>query len=145
MGSRVKTFLSTLNFFRLVSIASRSEITPCNKRKKDSKDQESIQSSTTPVPGYQMGKLQNHNRQHKKSQEVSPFPSGDHKVAMNRRESLTNTIHNNRNDPQKKYRLGTVGKNILLEGLIRFHSAPTSPLVQMWIKTHRCLVCTKDP
>ena len=24
--------------------------------KKDSKDQESIQSSTTPVPGYQMGK-----------------------------------------------------------------------------------------
>ena len=28
----------------------------CKKRKKDSKDQESIQSSTTPVPGYQMGK-----------------------------------------------------------------------------------------
>ena len=26
------------------------------KSKKDSKDQESIQSSTTPVPGYQMGK-----------------------------------------------------------------------------------------
>ena len=30
------------------------------------------------------------------------------------------------------------------EGLNRFHSAPTSPLVQMWIKTHRCLVCMKD-
>ena len=27
-----------------------------NKSKKDSNDQESIQSSTTPVPGYQMGK-----------------------------------------------------------------------------------------
>ena len=27
-----------------------------NQSKKDSKDQESIQSSTTPVPGYQMGK-----------------------------------------------------------------------------------------
>ena len=29
-----------------------------------------------------------------KSQEVSPFPAGDHKVAMNRRESMTNTRHN---------------------------------------------------
>ena len=27
------------------------------------------------------------------SQEVSPFLSGDHKVAMNRRESMTNTRH----------------------------------------------------
>ena len=26
-----------------------------------------------------------------KSQEVSPFPSGDHKAAMNRRENMTNT------------------------------------------------------
>ena len=32
------------------------------KSKKDSKEQESIQSSTTPVPGYQMGKQQNHNK-----------------------------------------------------------------------------------
>ena len=35
-----------------------------------------------------------------KSQEVSPFPAGDHKAAMNRRESMRNT-----NDPQRKYRL----------------------------------------
>ena len=28
-----------------------------------------------------------------KSQEVSPFPSGDHKAAMNRRESMPNTWH----------------------------------------------------
>ena len=28
-----------------------------------------------------------------KSQEVSPFPAGDHKAAMNRRESMTNTRH----------------------------------------------------
>ena len=27
------------------------------------------------------------------------------------------------NDPQKKYRLGTVSKNILLEGLNQFHGA----------------------
>ena len=33
--------------------------------KKDSKDQELIQSSTTPVPGYQMGKKQNDNKHHK--------------------------------------------------------------------------------
>ena len=38
-----------------------------------------------------------------KSQEVSPFPAGEHKAAMNRRESMTS-------DPQKKYRLGTVNK-----------------------------------
>ena len=34
---------------------------------------------------------------------------------------------------------------ILPEGLNRFNGAPTSLLVQMWIKTHRCLVCMKDP
>ena len=55
--------------------------------KKDGKDQESIQSSNTPGPGYHMGKWQNHN----KSQEVSLFQAGDHKAAMNRRESMTNT------------------------------------------------------
>ena len=55
-------------------------------------------------------------------------------------ESITKQDRNNINDPQKKHRRGTVGKNILLEGLNRFNSAPTSPLVQMWIKTYRCLV-----
>ena len=30
-------------------------------------------------------------------------------------------------------------------GSTRFHSAPTSPLVQMLIMTHRCLVCIKNP
>ena len=79
----------------------------------------------------------------KKSQEVSPFPSGDHKAVKNRRESMTNTGINNTNNQQRKYRLGTVIKIILLEGLNLFHGAPT-PLVQMWIKTHRCLVCMKD-
>ena len=52
---------------------------------------------------------------------------------------------NNINDPQKKHCLGTVSKNILLEGLNMFNGEPASPLVQMWIKTHRCLVCMKDP
>ena len=57
------------------------------------------------------------------SQEVSPFRAGDHKAAMNRRKSMRNTRRKNTNDPQKKYRLGTVCKNILLEGLNRFHGA----------------------
>ena len=35
--------------------------------------------------------------------------------------------------------------HILLEGLNRFNDALTSPLVQMLIKKHRCLVCTEDP
>ena len=79
-----------------------------------------------------------------KSQEVSLFPAGDHKGSIN----IFAQEHNKNkteitNDPQKKHCLGSV--NILLEGLDRFHGAPTSPLVQMWIKTHRCLVCMKDP
>ena len=40
---------------------------------------------------------------------------------MNRRESMTNKDRNNTNDPQKKYRLGTVSKFILLEGLNQFY------------------------
>ena len=83
--------------------------------KQDSKDQESIQSSTTPVPGFHMESSKCTINITNKCQEVSPFPSGDHKAAMNRRKGMTNTRHNI-NDPQKKYRLGTVSKNIFLEG-----------------------------
>ena len=42
--------------------------------RKDSKDQESIQSSITPVPGYQMGKYQNHNKHHKQEPRSQHFP-----------------------------------------------------------------------
>ena len=59
----------------------------------------------------------------KESQEVSPFPAGDYKAAMNRHKSMTTQDINSTNDPQKKYPLGTVSKNILLEGLNRFHGA----------------------
>ena len=80
------------------------------------------------------------------SQEVSPFPADDHQAQQTDvHESITKQDRNNINDPQKKQRLGTVSKNILLEGLNRFNGAPTSSLVQMWIQTHRCLVCMKDP
>ena len=57
---------------------------------------------------------------------------------------IANTRQNkNIKDPQKKYRLGTVSKIFYWRaytGLL----APTSPLIQMWIKTHRYLVCMTD-
>ena len=77
-----------------------------------------------------------------KSQEVSPFQAGDHKASINRRAQKHNK---NKTEITTKHNLGTVRINILLEGLNQFHGAPTSPLVQMWIKKHRCLVCMKDP
>ena len=62
---------------------------------------------------------------------------------MNRRESIRNTRHKNTNDPQKKYRLGTVSKNISLEGLNRFHG-PTSSLVQIFFITNPKLSLFKN-
>ena len=44
---------------------------------------------------------------------------------------MSNTRHKNTNDPQKKYRLPTVSKNILLEGVNRFHGANREP-DQVW-------------
>ena len=79
-------------------------------------------------------------------QEASLFPAGDHKASANRRARKHNkTRQNNINDPQKKHRLGTVNKNVLLEGLKRFHGAPTSSLGRCGIEIHRCLVCMKQP
>ena len=51
------------------------------KGKKEGKDQESVQLSTTP----DQGKWQRHNRHKYESQEVSPFPAADHKASTNRR------------------------------------------------------------
>ena len=46
------------------------------------------------------------------SQEVSPFPAGDHKPHINRRSQRHSKHKTEKNikDPQKKYRLGTVSK-----------------------------------
>ena len=98
----------------------------CSRKKSQSnkcgKDQDFIQNQ---VPHLTQDTTWESDKTHlnitNKSQEVSPFPAGDHKAAMNRRETMTNTRHKYTNDPQKKYRLGTVSKNILLEGLNRFH------------------------
>ena len=55
------------------------------KSKKGCKDQESIQSSTTPDPGYQWESDKLTVDTTNESQEVSPFPAGDHKAHINRR------------------------------------------------------------
>ena len=46
------------------------------------------------------------------SQEVSPFPAGDHKAHINKRiqRHSKHKTEKNIKDPQKKYRLGTVSK-----------------------------------
>ena len=46
------------------------------------------------------------------SQEVSPFPAGDHKAHINRRarRHSKHKTEKNTKDPQKKYRLGMVSK-----------------------------------
>ena len=56
-----------------------------NQSKKRCKDQESIQSSTTPDPGYQWESEKLTVDTTNESQEVSPFPAGDHKAHINRR------------------------------------------------------------
>ena len=78
--------------------------------KKGCKDQESIQSSTTPDPGYQWESDKLTEDTTNESQEVSPFPAGDHEAHINRHaQNIANTRQNIK-DPQKKYRLGTVSK-----------------------------------
>ena len=44
------------------------------------------------------------------SQEVSPFPAGDHKAHISRRPHRHTRKNKSIKDPQKKYRLGTVSK-----------------------------------
>ena len=80
-----------------------------------------------------------------KRQEVSPFKSGDHKASINRRARKHIKNKTEITDPRKNNRIGTVSKNILLEGFNRLHATPTSPLVPMLFKTHICLICIKCP
>ena len=96
--------------------------------KKEGKDQESIQSSTTPDPGYQWESDNFTIRHHKRELRGQLFPirhqlTDAHKSKKHDRNNIT--------DPQKKHRLGTVSENILLVGFNMFHGAPASPLVQM--------------
>ena len=91
--------------------------------KKEGKDQESIQSSTTPDPGYQWESNKLTIRHHKREPRGQPFPSrwpqDNNKQTRTKAKQTHN--RNNMNDPQKKYRLGMVSKYILPEGLDRFN------------------------
>ena len=74
------------------------------KSKKGCKDQESIQSSTTPDPGHQRESNKPRVRHHNESLEVSPFPAGDHKAHINRRartQAQQTEDRKNTKDPQK--------------------------------------------
>ena len=57
----------------------------CIKVSKREKIRESIQSSTTPDPGYQWESDKLTAVTTNESQEVSSFPAGDHKAHINRR------------------------------------------------------------
>ena len=54
------------------------------------------------------------------SQEVSPFPAGDHKAHINIR-AQRHSKRKTEKHKQNKYRLGTVSK--IFEGLNQFHGA----------------------
>ena len=114
-------------------------ISSLNKNKKEGKDQESIQSSTTPDQGYQWESDNVTIRHHKREPRGQPFfqQMTTRHQQTDVHYSITKQDRNNIYDPQKKHRLGTVSENILLEGLNQFNGAPTSPSVQMWIKTQR--------
>ena len=79
--------------------------------KKGGKDQESIQSSTTTIPHRKVTKTQLNITN--KSQEVSPFPAGDHKVAMNRHESMIKQDINNTNVKHVIPGCGHFGRRII--------------------------------
>ena len=78
------------------------------------------------------------------SQEVSLFPAGDHEAHINRR-AQRHSKHKTE-QKHKKSRSTALERSVkyFTGGLNRFNSAPTSPLIQMWIKTHRYLVCMKE-
>ena len=129
--------ISTFFIRLLVGIISRLAMSETPKTdflalqsKKEGKNQESIQSSTTPDPGYQWESDNVTIRHHKQEPRGQPFPSrwpqGIKKTDVH--ESITKQDRNNINDPQKKHRLETVSKNILPEGFNRFNGAPTSPI-----------------
>ena len=88
------------------------------------KDQELIQSSTTPDPGYQWESDKLTVDTTNESQEVSSFSAGDHKAHINRRAQ-----RQSKHKTEQKHKRSTkedpwnVQLNILLEGLNRFNGA----------------------
>ena len=86
------------------------------KSKKGDKDQELIQSSTTPDPKYHTEQWQKYNWT---SQTIAKRSALSQQVTTRQQRTDANAWQtqyiNTTNDPQNKYRLRTVSKNILLE------------------------------
>ena len=95
------------------------------RSKTEDKDQESIQSSTTPDQGYQWESDNFTIRHHKREPRGQPFSQQvtTRHQQTDLRECITKQGRNNINDSQKKTRLGTASKDILLEGLNWFNVA----------------------
>ena len=71
-----------------------------------------MQSSNTPTQDTNKKVTNSQLDTTNESQEVSPFPAGNHKAQINRRAQRHSKHKSEKNmkDPQKKYRLGTVSK-----------------------------------
>ena len=69
------------------------------------------------------GKMTKHDEHHKQERRGQPFPSRSPQDSNEQTRKHDKKGINNTNDPKKKYRLGTVCKNILLEGFSQFHGA----------------------
>ena len=79
-----QSFDKPLDFATVHSLMVDTDMIDSCQSKKEGKDQESIQSSTTPDPGYQWESDKLTVDTTNESQEVSPFPAGDHKASINR-------------------------------------------------------------
>ena len=88
------------------------------KSKKDGKDQETIQSSTTPDPGYHMGKLKKYNKHHQQEPKGQPVPSRWPK-GSNEQTRKYEKHKPQKNDPQKKYAFDMLERSVkyFTEGL----------------------------
>ena len=76
------------------------------------------------------------------SQEVSPIPAGNHNAHINRR-AQRHSKHKTEKTQKIHKRRTALERSV--KYLNQFNGAPTSPLVQMWIKIHKCFVCIKYP
>ena len=101
-----------------------------NESKKGGKNQESIQSSTSPDLGYHLGKWQkcNYTSQTRANRSVLSQQVTTRQQWTDAKAWQTEDI-NKTNDPQKMYRLWTFLKNILLVDLNQFHGASYSCII----------------
>ena len=90
-----------------------------------------IQSSTTPDPGYQWESDKLTEDTTNESQEVSPFPAGDHEAHINRRaQNIANTRQNkNIKDPQKKSK----ARSIALASAMKIDESPGIRCILLWL------------